>query len=95
MTSLSNTTTNNEITAFGRILQLLKAIERTEKPGVVDLSTATGIPVRTIHSLISRLKCEYRVIIHRVNGRRYGHYEVYDWGFLDRDSVLLSNSSQV
>ncbi len=60
-----------------RKLVLLLAIQQIPRPNERDLILATGIPRRSIHSLLRVLNREC-VTINRVNGRRHGYYEIAD-----------------
>jgi len=73
---------------FVRCELLLATIELSEKAAMDKLVRKTGIPKRTIHALMTRLEEQHRVIIHRVNGRRYGYYKVVDWGNLNKLDIV-------
>ncbi|ABO22857.1 helix-turn-helix domain-containing protein [Shewanella loihica] len=74
--------------SFGRVLSLLVAVERLEKPNLDALVERTNLPGRSIHAMIGKLHKDYFVVIERQNGRRFGYYKVVDWGVLDRDRIL-------
>lgn len=74
--------------SFMRVQTLLIAIEKLERPSLQALTEHTGIPERSIHSLLAKMNKEFFVFIERVNGRRHGYYRVVDWGALNRDRIL-------
>lgn len=94
--TIDSTEEKKEIPArsFTRVMSLIIAIEKIEKPSLQSLIDRTGIPERSIHAILARLSREYWVAIERVDGRRYGYYRVADWGVLNRDRILASAESQ-
>lgn len=82
---------NQEVPArsFSRVLSLIVAIEKIEKPDLKKLTIDTGIPERSIHAMLDKLHREYFMVIERVQGRRHGYYRISDWGALNRERVML------
>ncbi len=74
--------------SFTRVLSLVIALEKIERPDLKKLMDDTGIPERSIHAMFSRLHREYFMVIERVDGRRHGFYKVANWGMLNRDRIL-------
>lgn len=81
---------NQEVPArsFSRVLSLIVAIEKIERPDLKKLTTDTGIPERSIHAMLDKLHREYFMVIERVQGRRFGYYRISDWGALNRERVM-------
>lgn len=75
--------------SFTRLLSLIVAIEKIEKPDLKKLTTDTGIPERSIHAMLDKLHREYFMVIERVQGRRHGYYRISDWGALNEERVML------
>lgn len=75
--------------SFTRLLSLIVAIEKIEKPDLKKITDDTGIPDRSIHAMLDKLSSEYFMVIERVQGRRHGYYRISDWGALNRDRVML------
>lgn len=69
-----------------RKLALLIAIEKIEKPHQQDLADAIGVPERSILFLTQSLN-KVGVVIERVNGKRYGYYEITDTGIFNTDRL--------
>ena len=95
--TIDSTEEKKEIPArsFTRVMSLIIAIEKIEKPSLQSLIDRTGIPERSIHAILARLSREYWVAIERVDGRRYGYYRIADWGALNRDRILASVEPQI
>lgn len=74
--------------SFTRIMSLVIALEKIERPDLKKLMDDTGIPERSIHSMFGRLNREYFMVIERVDGRRHGFYKVANWGMLNRERIL-------
>lgn len=74
--------------SFTRVLSLVVALEKIEKPDLKKLTTDTGIPERSIHAMLNRLHREYFMVVERVQGRRFGYYRITDWGALNKERVM-------
>jgi len=73
---------------FGRCALLLKAINEAEEPTLNYLSKVTKLSDSTIKGIRKRLEDEFAVRILRQGSKRFGFYEIEDWGILDKDAVL-------
>ena len=74
--------------SFTRVLSLVIALEKIERPDLKKLTDDTGIPERSIHAMFGRLHREYFMVIERVDGRRHGFYKVANWGMLNKERIL-------
>ncbi len=78
--------------SFTRVLSLVVALEKIEKPDLKKLTNNTGIPERSIHAMLDRLHREYFMVVERVRGRRFGYYKITDWGALNKERVMQQAS---
>jgi len=76
-----------------RKLALLVAIDKIEKPKLPELEKALGYSPRAIQTMLKDL-VGMGVIVTRVNGRRYGYYNIADTGVydLDRATQIIQTS---
>lgn len=78
--------------SFSRLLSLIVAIEKIEKPDLKKITDDTGIPDRSIHAMLDKLHKEYFMVIERVQGRRFGYYRISDWGAINKDWVMQQST---
>jgi len=76
-----------------RKLALLVAIDKIDKPKLPQLEEALGYSPRAILTMFTALE-GVGVVIKRINGRRYGYYEIVDPGVfhLGRASEIIKTS---
>lgn len=62
-----------------RKLALLIAIDKIDKPSMANLVETTGIPARSVDSIIKNAT-KFGVVIRRKGGRKYGHFSLQNPG---------------
>lgn len=94
MTEKADCLIKNEVPArsFSRLLSLIVAIEKIEKPDLKKITDETGIPDRSIHAMLDKLHKEYFMVIERVQGRRWGYYQISDWGAINKEWVIQQSA---
>ncbi|AZZ94719.1 hypothetical protein EUZ85_30010 [Hahella sp. KA22] len=67
---------------FKRVLPVIVALERIERPTVVGLASSTGLTERELESRFKQLQSNYQVVIER--SRNDGCLTVKNWGIIVR-----------
>jgi hypothetical protein len=67
---------------FTRVMPLIVALERIERPTVANLALGTGLTERELESRVQCLQRHYQVVIER--SLQDGCLVVKNWGIIDR-----------
>lgn len=82
MADTDPTVSNVHSRGFKRVLPVIVALERIERPTMVGLASSTGLTKRELEARFKRLQGEYQVVIER--SRDDGCLIVKNWGIIVR-----------
>jgi hypothetical protein len=66
---------------FSRVLPIIVALERIQRPTVINLATDTGLTEAELESRFKQLKGDYQVLVERAGD---GVHQVASWGLIPR-----------
>ncbi len=85
MAGADDTQTQTHSRQFDRVLPLIVALARIERPTIENLSLCTGLTVNELKGRVKSLQRDYQVIIERSLSN--GCLVVKNWGIIDRAKI--------
>lgn len=75
-----------------RKLNIIEALHSSQKPSLKHIATVTDMPRATVQRQVFDLRNSFLMDIRYVRAKgsnwKSGHYEIFNWGLFNKDSVL-------